>query len=67
MTTGRRTGEAIERQEGLMGRTPTDYLRHIIASTFASHNEGTVLADDGRILWGLGAYDRDRMFFLAVR
>ena len=50
-----------------MGRTPTDYLGHIIASTLASHNEDTLLADDGRILWGLGAYDRDRMFFLAVR
>jgi hypothetical protein len=27
----------------------------------------TVLADDGRILWGLAAYERHRRFFLAVR
>ena len=37
-----RTLQAIKRQASSMDRTPTDYLRHIIASTLAAHEEEDV-------------------------
>jgi hypothetical protein len=61
-TADERTRQAIERQAALMGfDTPTDYLLQLIAATIASNEEFTVVADDGRIVNGWEAYDRDGM------
>jgi hypothetical protein len=47
-TADARTRQAIKRQAAAMGfESPNAYLHQLIASTLASHEEDTILANDG--------------------
>jgi hypothetical protein len=61
-TADERTRLCIERQAALMGfESPTAYLHQALAATLAGNEEYTVITNDGRIVCGSDAYDRNGM------
>jgi hypothetical protein len=61
-TADERTRLCIERQAACMGfESPTAYLHQALAATLAGNEEYTVITNDGRIVCGSDAYDRNGM------